>query len=150
MYHYFLHFILFSASMRESTKCSCNSSPTRGSTRPSWTRDDLLLGGGPSWSLCDVIMMMNGNKKVLTLLFFFISIMVQFFKKWMETVFWGCVWIIIWLVAVLRTSNHLAVDDTSEDKLLDLFTTVCILDPVLQLYLKRRGCRIKCWAINRF
>lgn len=37
---FFSGLFFFSASIPESTKCSCRCSPTRGSTRPWWSRDD--------------------------------------------------------------------------------------------------------------
>lgn len=53
--HDFLYFFLFfSASMRGSTRCSCDCSPTRGSARPSWARDDSAGGRCLRWSSLSV------------------------------------------------------------------------------------------------
>lgn len=49
LWNIFPCFLFFLASMRGSTRCSCDCSPTRGSTRPSWTSDDRAWGRLLCW-----------------------------------------------------------------------------------------------------
>lgn len=140
------------AFMRGSTRCSCGCSPTRGSTRPSWTTDDGACDGTRS----GVIVLTSprtGNKNGGLYLYYYwstfsvTSLRVEYLSQGVSG-FWiyDCWRILDFAHAEFQRPWRMMVGNASLKTSCWIFPWLsCRVDQLLQLYPKRRGgCRSEC------